>query len=119
MKHIFIVDDDKVLTTILSTYLGSLNFKITTFHCGKNALDQMNAGESPDLIISDLNMPYMNGQEFLEKLGESTTFKKVPILLFTGTETDLTEKTYPEIKAFVKKPCHPDRLFEIIKEHIS
>lgn len=116
MKHIFIVDDDKVLAKILSAYLSTKEFKVTSFYSGDHALSQMKAGLTPDLIISDINMPHMDGYEFLAKVDNDKGFRNIPILLFSGTEQDDIREAYPKAKAFVKKPCHPDTLFERIKE---
>ncbi|NCN27637.1 response regulator [bacterium] len=119
MKHIVFVDDDRVLTKLLSTYLESYDLKISSFNCGHKALSFIEVDKKPDLIISDMNMPQMSGHEFLQKLDKDTSTKSIPVLVFSGSEDTETKATFPQIKAFVKKPCPPEKLLQIIEQHIA
>ncbi|MBL7554209.1 MAG: response regulator [Bdellovibrionaceae bacterium] len=81
-RSVFVCDDDQWVLDTVVDILSSLKLDILTFAKGKLALDQI-AKESPDLIITDINMPEMTGLELLKFL-DSNAFK-IPVILLTGS----------------------------------
>lgn len=91
--------------------------------CGKNDADQ-DVYISPDLIFLDINMPAMNGWEFLEeykKLGFASQDKIVTVMLTTSLFPDdmVKAKQSPEISGFENKPLTPEKLEMILKKYFS
>ena len=89
-KTVFIIEDDEELRFLLREALTKESYLVIEAENGKVALNELEkATASPDLILLDLNMPVMNGFEFLEAYREKFG-DNVPIVVVTGA--DLTEK---------------------------
>jgi CheY-like chemotaxis protein len=110
-SHILLIDDDdddqEIFLTAMKEIAGSV--ECTAFASAQAALQQLETGEmTADLIFLDLNMPIMNGKQFLSELRKSETLKKIPvIILSTSSHSD----TIRETKAlgahdFITKPAN-------------
>ena len=90
MNKILIVDDDEDDQLVFKEALEIINplLQCDTAINGKIALDKLNASTSlPDIIFIDLNMPVINGFELLIQLKESSAFSKIPVGIFTTSNT--------------------------------
>ena len=85
MKTCLVVDDSKVIRKVARHILEALNFNVEEAGDGREALDRCQAGELPDVILLDWNMPVMSGMEFLRSLGASG-FSSRPKVVFCTTE---------------------------------
>ena len=118
IKRLLCVDDDKITLTLIKLVVEKTAFaeEITTRMNGKEALDyyhellQNSAIENaPDLIFLDLNMPVMNGWDFLEEFMNRfyQTFNKTRVVILSSS-TDQAEKAraeqYPMIIDYITKP---------------
>ena len=83
MKKVLVIEDDAVMRVVLEKLLLAYNLKVLAADNGLIGLHLANKYE-PDLIISDVNMPYMNGHEVLEKLRENLKTAKVPFIFLTS-----------------------------------
>jgi two-component system, cell cycle sensor histidine kinase and response regulator CckA len=103
--HILIVDDETVIIDLLTEILSSLGYRVTAEQDGYRALTLFEAApELVDLVITDLNMPGLNGKELIEAIRNESPEK--PILVITGNAEPETE-TDPVIRqaqAFLRKP---------------
>jgi len=87
---ILIVDDDKTTRKLLSLYLKRSGFEVSTAENGLNALEKLGS-ESVQLVLTDLNMPYMDGIEFLKAMKSNPGTSHIPALMLT-TESDEEER---------------------------
>lgn len=87
---ILVVDDDKTTRKILGIYLKSKGYKVEYAENGLEAMEKLGT-ESINLVMTDLNMPYMDGLELTKAIRASDDLKHVPILMVT-TEADDEEK---------------------------
>jgi len=125
LNTIMLIDDDEP-TNFLSKML------IEEAHCaehiqvadsGKMALDYLSkCNNSPDLIFLDINMPAMNGWEFLDKYRELDKVKQgkiVIIMLTTSLNPDDKVKAgqMPEISGFENKPLSPELIDRVLKKY--
>jgi CheY-like chemotaxis protein len=89
-KVVMLADDDIDDASIFCEALRSIDPKIVTY-CAKDgveALEILENGKRPDIIFLDINMPRMNGWEFLRKLKCVDEFKEIPVLVYsTSTQT--------------------------------
>lgn len=87
---ILVVDDDKTTRKILGIYLKSKGYKVEYAENGLEAMEKLGT-ESINLVMTDLNMPYMDGLELTRAIRASEELRHVPILMVT-TEADEEEK---------------------------
>ena len=97
MKHktILLVDDDEDDQLIFKDAIKETSSEIEclTAANGRDAFLQLEkASSTPSLIFLDLNMPVMNGFEFLERLKESDGFKKIPVVIYTTSDSPSDKK---------------------------
>ncbi|HPD65316.1 MAG TPA: response regulator [Bacteroidia bacterium] len=116
MKKILAIDDEATIRKLLTVYLGK-HYKVTAMPDGLEALKWMQEGNLPDLIICDIQMPNMNGYEFVENIRSSGLFKDIPLLMLSGEEESSTRiKFYKmKVKNFITKPFNPEELLVLIK----
>ncbi len=115
-KYVLVVDDSIVYKKILYKYLNGKGCYIFYFNNGKEALDSVTL-ISVDLIISDINMPEMNGIEFTKCVRENLHIK-TPIILYS-TDKHLSEEAYKAgANLFLPKPFKIKELEEAIFKFI-
>lgn len=82
-KTIFLVDDSLTMLMSLKGRLSLAGFNVETANDGVQAVEMLNAGLKPNLIITDINMPNMDGIEFLRQARQLPNCRFVPILMLT------------------------------------
>lgn len=119
-KRLLIVDDEPNLLRALEAYLSSEGFEVSTARSGTEALTKV-AQAVPDLIVSDIRMPGMNGYELARHFRDSARTALVPIVFLTakGETDDRIEGFRAGVDAYVTKPFVPDELLAVIKNIIS
>jgi two-component system, chemotaxis family, chemotaxis protein CheY len=88
MKTCLVVDDSKVIRKVARHILEALHFNVEEAGDGREALDRCEAGNLPDVILLDWNMPVMSGMEFLRSLTASALPNR-PKVVFCTTENDV------------------------------
>lgn len=109
-KTVWLIDDDgptNILNTILIQDSG-FSQDVVTYTDAREALEVLIEGKNlPELLFLDINMPRMNGWEFLEALQEAS-LEKVPIILMLSTSLNPSDQDRAEadelIDSFIKKP---------------
>src|SRR5208337_744655 len=87
---LLIVDDDKTTRKLLSLYLKSKGYEVASAENGLDALEKLGT-ENINLVVTDMNMPYMDGIELTKTLRSDINLKSMPIIMIT-TEADEDEK---------------------------
>lgn len=131
LRHILLVDDDTINNFINEKLLKKLNSadKITVALNGEEAikfLDNINSDDEndyPDLILLDINMPVMDGFEFLEKYKNLDFPNKqsvIIVMLTTSTNPNDTEKLNKSgISGYINKPLTEEKITGLISEHFD
>ncbi|WP_420238508.1 response regulator [Telmatobacter bradus] len=117
-QTVLIVDDSATMVMSLKTSLTMNGYQVVTASHGKEALDKLEAGAKPNLIITDINMPVMGGMELIGKVRALSGFKYVPILTLT-TEGDSAKRDEGKrlgATGWIVKPCSGDDLLRVIKK---
>jgi len=83
---IVIIEDDAYMQLILSEFLNNV-YEIETFNDVLDAINYLQNGNMPDLIISDLNTPRISGLELITQLKASSFFKSIPIIIISGDDS--------------------------------
>lgn len=115
-KEILVVDDEPSILKLLN-FILSANYTLVIKTSGIEAIAWLEEGNDPDLIISDLMMPYFDGSSMIKNLKISGFYRNTPVILLSGAE-DLEEKVKEmpfKIDRFLEKPFNP----AILKSHIT
>jgi two-component system chemotaxis response regulator CheY len=117
VKSIITVDDSASVRQMVSFTLKGAGYDILEAGDGKDALAKL-AGKKVDMVITDLNMPNMNGIELIKSLRANPSFKFVPIVLLT-TESQATKKQEGKAAGatgWIVKPFKPEQLLSVVKK---
>jgi two-component system, chemotaxis family, chemotaxis protein CheY len=115
--NILIVDDSITIRRIIKNALKTVGFPDTVeAGNGKEALLKLTS-DSIDFIITDWNMPEMNGLDFIKEVRANPVYSSVPILMITtrGTEHDVIEALQAKVNSYIVKPFTPQELKEKIE----
>nr|YP_009395472.1 hypothetical protein [Polysiphonia infestans]ARW64452.1 hypothetical protein [Polysiphonia infestans] len=120
MKKILLVDDDKSLCELLSSYLFSCDFSVKSVNNTRNALALMKE-DKPDLVISDIMMQDLNGYDLINLLNFNDYFLYIPVIFLTakGMTHDRIKGYDLGCYAYLTKPFDPQELVAIIKSILS
>ena len=115
MRSILAVDDSASMRSMLSFTLGQAGYDIVEAEDGVHGLEVAN-DRSFDLIITDVNMPRMNGIELVARLRQLDSYRHTPILMLT-TESSAEKKAQGKAAGatgWIVKPFDPDQLISVI-----
>lgn len=116
MPLVIFVDDSETALASTRMVTNSMPIEVKQYTEAKVALAEIKSGLKPDLIITDLNMPVMNGLEFLKELRDHTTTSRTPTLMLT-TETKAELKQQGKalgLTGWIVKPFNPAQLKQAI-----
>jgi len=117
LKTIMTVDDSATVRQMTSLVLGGAGFQVVEAVDGVDALAKLK-GQELHLILTDLNMPNMDGLEFTRRVRALPDYKFVPIVLLT-TESQPEKKLEGKAAgatAWIVKPFKPDQLLSVVKK---
>ncbi len=121
-KKIMIADDNQMMQMLLKEYLQK-DFDVQCFNDGNEILQSLNDGNIPDLILTDINMPVIDGWNLLTNLKMSMFFKKIPVIILSGIEKSNERIKFLQAGAedYLVKPFSPEelrlKLINISKNH--
>lgn len=115
-KRLLIVDDEPNLLRAVEACLRAEGFEVVTARGGRDALVSI-AQTVPDLVVSDIRMPGMNGFELAQHLRASSRTMLVPVVFLTAKDetADRIEGFRSGVDAYLTKPFEPDELVAVIK----
>lgn len=123
-RNLMLIDDDEEDQEIFNAALGHVSneAKCVNYSDATKALSDLNAAQHyPDVIFLDLNMPIMNGQQFLVEIKKSQKLKHIPIIIFSTSSHAATINITKQLGAhdFVTKPGDFEKLKEILGRLIN
>jgi CheY-like chemotaxis protein len=115
--RILVVDDDNNIRELLRLHLTSAGYEVEV------AADAISAGylvikSPPDLIITDVNMPHMDGFEFVAALKADTTLPRIPVIFLTSMEDGDFRGRDVGAVGYVTKPVRADSLLSLVAQHV-
>ena len=118
--HILIVDDDLLTLKSLEIILKKLDYDVSSAHNGEEAL-VLAKNQIFDLIVSDLSMPFMNGNELVKRVRKMTEYKYTPFIFLSGNNEEETWVKNLEDGAddFITKPFNRNILVSKIKANLK
>lgn len=116
-KNVLVVDDNLTNLRILKLQLEQWKLVVEVTISGPEALSVLESGKAFDLILSDMQMPEMDGVEFCKKVRKK--YPKIPVVLLSSIG-DETRKKYPDLfNAILTKPIKQQQLCKVVKEAIT
>jgi CheY-like chemotaxis protein len=115
--RILVVDDDENIRDLLRLHLTSAGYEVEV------AADAIIAGyrvlkSPPDLIITDVTMPHMDGFEFVAALKADTTLPRIPVIFLTSVEDGDARGRELGAVGYITKPVRSDRLLSLVAQHV-
>ena len=116
--RILVVDDDPDLRGLLRLHLSTAGYEV------RAAEDAIQAGymvlaEPPDLIITDVRMPHMDGFEFVAALKADTSVPDIPVIFLTSSDDEYDRGQALGAVGYVTKPVRADRLLVLVAQHVA
>jgi two-component system chemotaxis response regulator CheY len=115
-KTVLTVDDSRTMREMLKMALSGAGFRVLQAENGVHGLEVLH-GETPDVIVTDINMPKMDGFGFIEAVRKEDRYRAVPILVLT-TESDAEKKNRARsagATGWIVKPFDPVKLVSAIR----
>ncbi|MEW6671283.1 MAG: response regulator [Thermodesulfobacteriota bacterium] len=116
-KKVLTVDDSPSVRKLVEFTLKAKGFGVNSAGNGLEALELM-AKERFDAVILDINMPQMNGLEFLQKIRADNTFAAIPVIMLTteGQDEDKDKAISLGATAYIVKPFKPTQLLGLLEK---
>lgn len=116
-KHILIVDDSKTIRNLVAFIMKKEGFKVTMAEDGLDGLEKLYSADHIDLIVSDINMPRMDGFTFIKTVREQEAYRDVPIVVLSteGKEQDIQTGIQLGANLYMVKPAQPDKMMKNIR----
>ena len=118
-KQILVVDDSATMRQMLQFTLSNANFDVVEAGDGQEAISKLTSGlATPTVVITDLNMPGMDGITLIKQIRGMRAHKFTPILMLT-TEAGAEKKKAGQAAGatgWIVKPFHPEQLLKVIQK---
>ncbi len=117
LKKVLVVDDSALIHQMYKMVLMRYRCEIVDAMNGQDGLDKLEKNPDVNLILLDINMPVMNGIEFIKKVKALQPYEAIPIVMVSteGKEEDTLRGLALGAKGYVKKPFQPSDLHAIIE----
>lgn len=112
-RKILVADDEAHITHVVSLKFRKAGFEVVTAQDGEEAYE-LAVQEHPDLVITDLQMPFMSGVELSAKLRETASTADIPVIMLTARGLALSHDDLAKtnIKSVMSKPFSPKQVLE-------
>lgn len=119
-KTLLIVDDSSTMRQLVSFTVKDAGFEVVAAKNGQEALEKA-TGAKFDMVITDLNMPEMDGITFIRRLRSMPDFRFVPIVMLTTEAQDAKKREGRAAGAsgWIVKPFSPETLLGVVKKFIK
>ncbi len=110
-EEVLVIDDQPIMLKLLEQILKD-RYEVVALENGKEALEWMYSGNIPDLVVADLNMPEIDGFEYIQRIRESGFFYDVPLIVLSGEESSTERIKCLKLGAndYLIKPFNPEEL---------
>ena len=116
-KTILVVDDSAPMRILLEAMLGH-KYKVFAATDGLVATMWLSNGNMPDMIITDIQMPNIDGWQLAKNLSGNALYSEIPIIVLTGMDLNGNVPLYPNVARVMSKPFDPVRLIEIVDHYL-
>ena len=116
-RRILVVDDESHIVQVVSLKLRNAGYEILTAVDGEEALE-VATNQSPDLVITDFQMPYMTGLELCRAMADQSSTAAIPVVILTarGYSLDDRDLSIGNVKAVLSKPFSPRAVLQLVQK---
>jgi two-component system chemotaxis response regulator CheY len=114
-KTILVVDDSAPMRILLEAMLGQ-KYKVFAATDGLVATMWLSNGNMPDMIITDIQMPNIDGWQLTKNLSGNALYSDIPVIVLTGMDLNNNTPIYPNVARVLNKPFDPIRLIEFVDQ---
>jgi two-component system alkaline phosphatase synthesis response regulator PhoP len=116
-KKVLVVDDEIHIVHVVAIKLRSNGFEVITASDGQEAFETA-CDQSPDIIVTDLQMPIMDGLQFVQKLRQNDKTKDIPVIMLTGRSFTIEQEQKEKLRISdcLGKPFSPKELLKKIDD---
>jgi len=120
-KQVWLVDDDAEIRSAMKMMFQVLGYDLRAFENGRDLSSALLAGEMPDLLFLDINMPELSGFDMLQFIRSRSDWKKLPILIMSTESQDVRVEQSARLGAdgYVFKPVDLEELESAIKTAVE
>ncbi|MBU0481869.1 MAG: response regulator [Proteobacteria bacterium] len=116
--NVLIVDDSKTIRSVVMRVVEMSGVPVGEFLEAENGAEALEVvrGNKVDIILTDINMPVMDGLQFLEELKKDSGIKNIPVIMVSteASETKITRAVRLGAEGYIKKPFVPETIREIM-----
>lgn len=119
-KRVLVIDDDYPIRLLIQKVLES-EYKVCAFNNAASAIEHMEKHGNPDIIITDIKLPVIDGRLLLKNLKNSPIFGDIPVVIISSWNDYKTQMECEEAgaSAYIAKPFNPDALLATLNEVIG
>ena len=116
-KCVLVVDDSETVRQVLQLTLSNAGFDVIEAEDGDDALNKLSSAPVVDMLITDLNMPNMDGLELIKTIREDKKHRFTPIVMLTTESSEEKKRAGREAGAsgWIVKPFKPEQLLKVVK----
>lgn len=116
-KCVLVVDDSETVRQVLQLTLSNAGFDVIEAEDGDDALNKLASASVVDMLITDLNMPNMDGLELIKKIRADKKHRFTPIVMLTTESSEEKKRAGREAGAsgWIVKPFKPEQLLKVVK----
>ncbi|MFA5161075.1 MAG: response regulator [Elusimicrobiales bacterium] len=117
---ILIVEDEQDLATLLRFIFEKFGYAVMEAHNGQEALDLIDSvAEPPDVIVTDVMMPVLDGYSMVTQLQENPVTRKIPVIIITAKGQTKELFQIANVVGFIEKPFEPKHLKELVDKLVA
>lgn len=121
--NFLVVDDSKIVRAVLVKTLGLCQLEIGKVHEASNGLEALDIlGDNwVDVVLTDINMPVMDGLEFVKTMKESGYMASIPVVVISieGSQSRIEALKQIGIRDFIRKPFTPEQVRSVLVQHLG
>ncbi len=116
--HVLVVEDEADLRTSLVELLSIWGYRVSSARDGVEALERLRAGQEPVLMLLDLQMPVMNGDQLLDEVSRHPPERPLRIIVLSANLDVERREGLEHVAAALNKPVLPERLHETVDAEV-
>jgi CheY-like chemotaxis protein len=116
--YVLVVDDEPDSTETMVMLLGAHGIPAVKAANGREALEAVRSHPPPAVVVLDLRMPVMGGEQFLAERRADPALSAIPVVVFSATADPATQERLTGVAAFLQKPADPGELVAAVRRYL-